>query len=116
MSGDGSEKESQTVPPPFDPEQFARDSELSVVRARPDAHETDEVPSPPPLNKRVSLAIPITELDWFNLSDGAKAFARHINGQTTLMELLELMGAADPPAGLEAVAQLQDAGVLSYEE
>ena len=115
-----------TVPPPFDPEQFARESELAfkavpaVTRPAPapgpDQGATGEAPSAPPLNKRVTLTVPLSDLAWFDLPAPAQALAAAIDGKMTLMELLELLGASDPPVGFEAVAQLQDAGFLRYED
>ena len=107
-----------TVPPPFDPEEFARQSELDLRVAplgKVDPHATEEVPTAPPLNKRVSLNVPLSDLAWFEISEAAQALAARIDGKKTLMELLELMEGATPPVGLEAVAELQDAGVLRYE-
>jgi hypothetical protein len=95
------------VPPPFDAERFARESEHSVRLAT-----TTRVPQAPPLGKRVRLSMPAADLGWFELSEAAQRLAARIDGTTTLDELL-----ADAEGfGVEAVAQLQDAGVLLYED
>jgi hypothetical protein len=101
-----------TVPPPFDPQEFARDSEFAL-RAAPasDMHATAEMPPAPPLNKRVLLSVPESELAWFDLSEGALALAARMDGTTTLNELLD-----SPDHGLEAVGQLHDAGLLKFED
>jgi hypothetical protein len=113
--GGGDGKTPTTAPPPFDPEQYARDSEVAlktVSESDPRPHSTAEVPPAPPLNQRVRLNVPLADLAWFELSEGALALAERIDGSHTLLELLEgLAGKAD----VEAVAQLHDAGVLAYE-
>jgi hypothetical protein len=102
-----------TVPPPFDPEEYARDSELAMHVAAPasNMHETAEMPPAPPLNKRVTINVPASDLAWFDLSEAALALAARMDGTTTLHELMD-----SPEFGLEAVSQLHDAGLLQYEE
>jgi len=104
-----------TVPPPFDPEEYARDSELAlrVAPAPPasDMHATAEMPPAPPLNKRVQLTVPESELAWFDLSAGALALASRMDGSKTLNELLD-----SPDHDLEGVGQLHDAGLLQFED
>jgi hypothetical protein len=109
-----------TAPPPFDPEQYARDSELAMRTVRPanlgkrdDGRSTAELPSAPPLNKRVRMNVATSELAWFDLSEAALAIAQRIDGSTTLLELME---GAPPDGAVEAVAQLHEAGLLEYEE
>jgi hypothetical protein len=101
-----------TVPPPFDPEEYARDSELALRVAPPasDMHETAEVNTAPPLNKRVQLNVPLSELAWFDLSEDALTLAAKIDGTKTLHELMD-----SPDCGIEAVSQLHDTGLLDYE-
>lgn len=111
----GSGKTPTTAPPPFDPEQYARDSEMALKVAserEPRHHSTAEVPPAPPLNQLVRLNVPLADLAWFDLSEGALALAERIDGTHTLLELLEGLAGT---AGVEAVAQLHDAGVLAYE-
>jgi hypothetical protein len=109
-----------TAPPPFDPEQYARDSEMAMRTARPegmpqrdDGHSTAELPEAPPLNKRVRMNVPPNELAWFNLSEAAMALALRIDGTKTLLEIME---AGTIAGGVEAVAQLHDQGLLEYED
>ena len=103
-----------TAPPPFDPEQYARDSEVALRVARPvGSRSTAETPSPPPLNRRVHVTVPPSDLAWFDLSEVALELAGRIDGSTTLLELIE---GADSGLKLEAVAQLHDAGLLAYED
>jgi hypothetical protein len=102
-----------TVPPPFDPEEYARDSELALRVAPPasDMHATAEMPPAPPLNKRVQLTVPESELAWFDLSEGALTLASRMDGTKTLNELLD-----SPDHDLEGVSQLHDAGLLQFED
>ncbi len=112
MSGGGDKpKEPTTARPPFDPDAYARNSEALIAASRPIS--TAEVPSPPPLNKRVSMAVPATDLDWFGLSEDALAFTKQIDGTRTLLELME--GSQDEKT-LGIIAELHDAGVLAFEK
>jgi hypothetical protein len=117
-----------TAPPLFDPEAFARESEEALkipastptlVPPRPSRSEpraTKRVHAVPPLNARVALTVPVTDLAWFDLSEGALAIAAEVDGEKTLLELLDLMAERTPPAGLAEVGELQDADVLRYDE
>ena len=112
VAGSGDKpKEPTTERPPFDPDAYARNSEALINAARPIS--TMEVPSPPPLNKRVSMSVPHSDLDWFGLSEAALAFTKQIDGSKTLLELME--GAPDQKT-LGIIAELHDAGVLAYEK
>ena len=110
-----------TAPPPFDPEQYARDSEMALRTVRPagfdkrsdDSKSTAEIVSAPPLNKRVRINVPASDLAWFDLTESALALAQRIDGTKTLLELME---AAAVPGDVEAIAQLHDQGLLEYEE
>jgi hypothetical protein len=116
MGGDrdgGAGRSPTTVPPPFDPEEYARDSELAIrVRPASDLHSTAQMGAAPPLNKRVSIKVPMSDLAWFDLSDAALSLAEQIDGTKTISELLE----AAPAVNLEAVGQLHDAGVLAFDD
>jgi hypothetical protein len=103
-----------TVPPPFDPQEYARDSELAIRVARPetDLYSTAEMSAAPPLNKRVSIKVPMSDLAWFELSEAALSLAERIDGTKTISELLE----SAPAVNLEAVGQLHDAGVLAFDD
>jgi hypothetical protein len=105
-------KQPTTAPPPFDPEEFAKSSE-SALRVASDYRMTTEVCTPPPLNKRVRLAVPEADLAWFEMSPEAKALVGRIDGTQTLMEMME---AVPSPEFLRAVAELHDAKLLAYEE
>ena len=105
-----------TAPPPFDPEEYARDSEMALRVAKPgppDNLSTAELPAAPPLNKRVRMKVPPADLAWFELSDVARALAVRIDGTKTLFEILESTAMGD---GLTAVAQLHEQGLLTYED
>jgi hypothetical protein len=103
-----------TVPPPFDPQEYARDSELAIRVPRPasDLHSTAQMGVAPPLNKRVSINVPVSDLAWFDLSEAALSLAEQIDGTKTISELLE----AAPAVSLDAVGQLHDAGVLAFDD
>ncbi len=125
-----------TAPPPFDPVQFARDSEMALRASTPTPlssglvpvapppplplppppHSTLQLPSAPPLNKKVSLKVPLSDLDWFELSAPAVALAGALDGEHTLLEIIERMSSESTPAGLDAVAELQDAALLQFED
>jgi hypothetical protein len=105
-------KQPTTAPPPFNPEEFARSSE-SALRVASDYKLTTQVSTPPPLNKRVRLAVPEADLAWFEMSDEAKALLGRIDGKTTLLELMETVPSTE---FLRAVAELHDARLLAYEE
>jgi hypothetical protein len=106
-----------TAPPPFDPEEYARDSEMALRAAKPGPRDnlpsTAELPAAPPLNKRVRMKVPPADLAWFELSDVARNLAARIDGTKTLFEILESTATAD---SLAAVAQLQEHGLLAYED
>jgi hypothetical protein len=70
------------------------------------------MPSAPPLNKRVRISVPPSDLAWFDLSEQALALAARMDGSRTLHDLMEL----SPEAGLDAVGQLHDAGLLQFED
>jgi hypothetical protein len=74
---------------------------------------TAELPAVPPLNKRARMKVPPADLDWFELSDVARALAARIDGTRTLFEILESTPIAD---SLAAVAELHDHGLLAYDD
>jgi hypothetical protein len=100
-----------TNPPPFDPEEYARSSEASL-RAAHDPKRTPQISPPPPLNKRVRLAVPVSDLEWFELSAEAAALVARLDGTKTLLELMEGVSSDDV---LRIVAELHDAKLLAYE-
>ena len=103
-----------TAPPPFDPDEFAKssESELRASAAASDYKLTTPV-SPPPLNKRVRLAVPEADLAWFELSEDAVRLLKSIDGTTTLLDLMEAIPSKE---FLRAVAELHDARLLAYED
>jgi hypothetical protein len=115
--GSGEGGPSPTAPPPFDPEQYAHESEMALQAAKPssrgDSHSTDELPAAPPLDKRVRVKVPSADLAWFDLSEGARALAARIDGTRTLFEIMEGGAMAE---GLAAVAQLHEQGLLAYDD
>ncbi|MGH7295728.1 MAG: hypothetical protein ACRELB_12370 [Polyangiaceae bacterium] len=104
-------KQNSTAPPPFDPEAYAKSSE-SALQAASDSRLTATMKTPP-LNKRVRVAVPAEDLDWFELSEGARALLARVDGSTTLFDLLE---GGEVPDMLKAIAELHDAHVLAYED
>lgn len=103
-----------TAPPPFDPEEYARSSESALTVAS-DFKLTAQIPTPPPLNKRVRINVPLSDLAWFELSAEAGALAERLDGTHTLLDLMEQPGT--PAEGLlHAVAELHDARLLAYDD
>ena len=100
-----------TAPPPFDPEEFARASE-STLRAASDTRRTAQI-APPPLNKRVRIAVRAEDLEWFDMTPEARKLLARIDGTKTLFDLLE--GTADPEL-LKAIAELHDSRILAYDD
>lgn len=74
------------------------------------APATEEVPQPPPLDKRVTLTVPLASLASRGLSPGALELAARVDGKATLLDLVE----ASVAEGLEYVAELHEAGLLKY--
>jgi hypothetical protein len=107
-----SPKGPSTAPPPFDPEDYARKSD-AAVRVASDFKLTAELPAPPPLNKRVRLAVPESDLAWFDLSAEAVAIIRQIDGTKTLLELME---AHPSPERLRAFAELEENRILAFDD
>jgi hypothetical protein len=100
-----------TNPPPFDPEEYARSSDEALLAAH-DPRRTPQIMPPPPLNKRVRLAVPVSDLEWFELTAEAAALIARMDGTTTLLELMEGVSSDDV---LRIVAELHDAKLLAYE-
>jgi hypothetical protein len=104
-------KQPTTAPPPFDPAEYAKNAD-SALRRGPDNKPTTQL-SPPPLNRRVRLAVPVADLAWFDLSAEAQALVERIDGTSTLLDMME---ATRSPEFLRAVAELHDARLLAYED
>jgi hypothetical protein len=105
-AGDGA-GDSKTAPPPFDPEQYARDSETEL---EPALTSTKKVAPAPPLNLPVRLTVALADLAWYELSPAALELAGRVDGRRTGLELLE----GGREEAFEAFAQLHAAGALSY--
>ena len=105
-----SDSKKPTSPPPFDPEEYARNSE-AVLRASSDPKRTRQI-APPPLNRPVRLAVPKSDLAWFDLSPEAASLVERMDGTRTLLELME---GDETPDLLRAVAELHDAKLLEYD-
>jgi hypothetical protein len=104
-------KQPTTSRPPFDPDEYAKSAD-SALDVASDHRPTTQL-APPPLNRRVSMAVPPGDLAWFDLSAAAMALAERIDGTTTLLEMMESVRAPDV---LRALAELHDARVLVYEK
>ena len=88
--GSGDSKTPTTVPPPFDPEQFAKESEVAPRSGDgPELLSTQKLPTAPLLDKRVRLGVPVEELAWFGLSPMAARLAERMDGSKTLLELMD---------------------------
>jgi len=83
-----------TVRPPFDPAQYARDSD----RALRASEASGAAPPPPALDLRVDavvedwvplLAIPRAELEWMDLKPLACTLLLRVNGCSTVREIAE---------------------------
>ena len=101
-----------TAPPPFDPAEFAKRSESSL-RVASDYKLTAEQRTPPPLNRRVRIAVPEADLAWFEITPEAQALLARIDGTLTLLELMEQVPSTE---FLRAVAELYDARLLAFED
>ena len=101
-----------TARPPFDPAEYARTAESGFL-AHSDEKLTAQLPLAPPLNKLVRLAVPASDLAWFDLSPEALALCEHIDGTCTLLDLMEKPGLGTT---LVTVSELHDADILTFEE
>jgi hypothetical protein len=104
-------KQPATSRPPFDPDEYAKSAD-SALDVASDRSPTTQL-SLPPLNRRVSMAVPAGDLAWFDLSAAALALVERIDGTTTLLEMMEEIRSPD---FLQAVAELHDARLLVYEQ
>lgn len=98
-----------TVPPPFDPVEFARESDTHqrLLDATERAELRPTVPPPPTYPAEVGasapraaidagtvpcLAIAREDLEWFGISPTAAGVLRHVDGLATLGTLAEVTG------------------------
>jgi hypothetical protein len=121
--------ETETVRPPFDPEEFARDRD-SKIRIEA-AHPT----SPPPPTPRVVpgmtsgtmvafssvgpdvvplLLIARDDLEWFELQPVARALLRHVDGEATIAAIGQLAGVPLDQA-MTILHELSREGVLIWQ-
>jgi hypothetical protein len=112
--------EPTTVRPPFDPEEFARQSERTTVPPPPglpsyapgissgtmDALEPVEGTTVP------TLAIAVDDLEWFDLPPLARRMLRHVDGSARLDEICSKTGDSVDDA-ICVVEQLMREGLLS---
>jgi hypothetical protein len=110
----GRGEDRSTAPPPFDPAEYARESE-SQLRVDPDHKPTTQIRSLPKLKARVRIVATDADLEWFEMSDEARALLARVDGKKTLLELMEEAGvpAADV---LRAFGELHDLKLLAYDE
>lgn len=89
-----------TTRPPYDPAQFARDSETRLRQLDPSTRPTL---APPPLALDMepeavvadwvpTLAVSRSELEWFELPQTACALLLRVNGCSTVAEIAEASG------------------------
>jgi hypothetical protein len=87
-----------TVRPPFDPAQFARDSDRALRASEASSSPSNDAPPAPALDLRVDavvedwvplLAIPRAELEWMDLKPLACALLLRVNGCSTVREIAE---------------------------
>jgi hypothetical protein len=101
MASGGSPDDRETVRPPFDPQDFAQQSERLTVR--PDADtpsETPEIGSPSMVVELLSaqetsipkLAVGHEDLEWFDISPDARRMLEFIDGAASLEVICIRMG------------------------
>jgi hypothetical protein len=87
-----------TVRPPFDPEQYARDSDRALQAGEESSSESTAPTPPPALDLRVDavvedwvplLAVPRAELEWMDLKPMACTLLLRVNGCSTVREIAE---------------------------
>ena len=87
-----------TVRPPFDPAQFARDSDRALRASEESSSQSSDAPPAPALDLRVDavvedwvplLAIPRAELEWMDLKPLACALLLRVNGCSTVREIAQ---------------------------
>ncbi len=89
----------ETVKPPFDPQQFARDTESKIrleSEQPPSARPTLAPPSPLPLPHTSATDVPVLaitrdDLEWFALSPLGRTLLQQVNGRDTVEALAGLL-------------------------
>jgi hypothetical protein len=112
-----------TIRPPFDPAEFARQSEMSTVpppAPAPDRPDLDPVVSSETTLEVLfvdgdtipSLAVAREDLEWFDLSAAIRDLLRHVDGETPLAQVCARASHAVDD-GIALVEQLVRDGVVS---
>jgi len=87
--------ETTTVRPPFDPEEFARQSECKTVPPPPALPEFDPVNASGTIEILVSIEdwmvptilVAREDLDWFDIAPEARQLLRHVDGTRSVREI-----------------------------
>jgi hypothetical protein len=120
MANSGSSDDRATVRPPFDPQDFAKQSERMTVR--PDADTPSEVPEiatpsivvealPMQETSVPKLAVSLDDLAWFDLSPDARRMLEFIDGASSLEIICIRMG-LPLTEGMDAVDVLAREGLV----
>jgi hypothetical protein len=128
QGGKVDEPQPTTVKPPFDPEQFAKESDSKIrSESEPRIHRdsqpaserpTISPPSPMPIAvAQISdvpvLAIAREDLEWFELSAPARNLLRQVNGRDTVGALASLFH-QKPDELLEQLEALAREGLVTW--
>ncbi len=108
-----------TVRPPFDPVEFARQSELSTVPPPDKAPDLDPVISSETIHEVLfveadavpALAVAREDLEWFDLPPAVRGFLGHVDGDSTL-DVVCSRAARSIDEGIALVEQLIRDGIL----
>lgn len=112
--GKADEPATTTVRPPFDPEQYARESDAEIrLQSEPTSDRpTFAPPSPMPIPLAQITDVPVLaisreDLDWFELPPPARNLLRQVNGRDTVDALAKLHRVTSDEllAQLEALAR-----------
>lgn len=74
--------------------------------------DTTQMAPLPPLTAVVRVTASSEDLAAYELTPRARALAAHIDGKKTMLDLLAF---GNPAETIKALAELHDAGLLSYE-
>jgi hypothetical protein len=87
-----------TVKPPYDPEEFARetDTKIRLESIPPSARPTSPPPAPEPIPMAGATDVPVLaisreDLEWFELTSAARDLLRQVNGRDTVEALAALL-------------------------
>lgn len=109
-----------TVRPPFDPAEFARQSELSTVPPTPHVPDLDPVVSSEATMEVLFvdgdtvpiLAVAREDLEWFDLAQAVRDLLRHVDGEAKLSTVCT-RAKRSVEDGVSLVEQLVRDGVLA---